>query len=545
MKYNIDGSFFRKMFLGAISLLDKNKEEVDKLNVFPVPDGDTGSNMSLTMQSVAKELAICTTNNISDLCHAISRGALRGARGNSGVILSQICKGMTSVWAETNKIDVKTTARAIANGAEVAYKVVSKPQEGTILTVIRDMATAAKKLAKQKGIEYDDFLSGVIDAGVASLRSTPDLLPILKTAGVVDSGGQGLLFIFQGFYNVVLGREESILDFEINLGLNVDLNRLFHANYNSLSNIEFAYCTEFFVINIHKKTTQASINKFRDFLMTIGDCVLVIGDLSIVKVHVHTNDPGLALSNAVALGEINGVKIENMLEQTRELSKSKVNQKPHGMIVVSSGEGFRQIFKDLLVDGIVDGGASFNPSAEDIAATCDNIGAKEVIVLPSNKNAILAAEQSKQLVKNCKVHILPTANIPQSINAIISYNPDKNVNDNIQAMQSVFQSIKTGAISQAVKTTNVNSIDINTDDYIGIVGNSINIKSDTLTDATIQLVDSIINTNTSNITLYYGSLVELDNAQRLIKDIATQYPNHDVDLQFGGQDLYHYIVSVE
>ncbi|MCL1953164.1 MAG: DAK2 domain-containing protein, partial [Firmicutes bacterium] len=361
MNNNINGATLRKMISGAAGLLEQNKEQVDKLNVFPVPDGDTGTNMALTMQSVVKEVSLCNNNNIPDLCTAIATGALRGARGNSGVILSQIIKGLAITWSMSGKIDPKTTAKAIEHGAKIAYEAVTKPQEGTILTVIKDMAKSAKKLSRKKDIDMDDFLKGVLDAGVVSLKSTPEFLPILKEAGVVDSGGQGLLFVFQGFYNVILGREDGIIDFDINFGLNVDLNQMFHANYNSLADIEYSYCTEFFCINLQKKTTESNISRFREYLTTIGDCVLVIGDLSLIKVHVHTNDPGLALSYALSLGEISGIKIENMLEQNRVIAKENTKQKEMGVVAVCSGFGLVSIFKEMLVDAIVEGGQSMNP----------------------------------------------------------------------------------------------------------------------------------------------------------------------------------------
>lgn len=547
MEKYISGVLLRKMIVNAAHALDTNKDFIDKLNVFPVPDGDTGTNMSLTMCSVINELSQCTNNNIVEICNAISKGALKGARGNSGVILSQILKGIAQTMSTTKnveKIDAKVFAKAIANGSDMAFKAVSKPKEGTILTVIRDMATSAKGQLK-KSTQLDEFFKGVIDGGLVSLKNTPELLPVLKQAGVVDSGGQGLLFVFQGFYNAICGIEYSASDLSFSVNSQVDTEKMFHADFGSLADIEFAYCTEFFVINLHKKTTEAQIDKFKEYLMTIGDCVLVIGGLELVKVHVHTNDPGLALSAAISLGEIDGLKIENMMEQFRKIVLTKTKQKDMGMVAVCSGDGLVSVFKECLVDAVVQGGQTMNPSAQDIADACDKVGAKDVFVLPNNSNIILAAEQAKELVEKCKIHVIPTKNIPQGFSAVLGFDPSDSVENNKENMMASFSHVKSGAITYAVKDSNIDGIDLKSGDIIGLDSSKIAVKGQSVDVVMTDLVDKMVDSDTSNITIYFGSEVAENEAKRLAKEIGDKYKKCDVDCLLGGQDLYHYIVSIE
>lgn len=362
MQKSINGATLRKMILNGAKLLDSNKEYVDSLNVFPVPDGDTGTNMSLTMVSAAKEVSNCPSNGLDALSDALSKGALRGARGNSGVILSQILKGMTTVFAQSQEITSRTVSKALAAGTEVAYKAVTKPKEGTILTVVRAMSDHAKSITK-KSIELPAFFESIIAAGEDMLKQTPEMLPVLKKAGVVDAGGRGLLIIFQGFYHALIGQEDTNIAFDDSIqsgGSKYDEQA--HYDYNDLAEIEFAYCTEFFIVHLKKKTTEADIDRFRENLMTIGDCVLVIGDLNMVKVHVHSNEPGVVLTYALELGELDHLKIENMLEQNRALiGQKKEDLKPYGLVAVCAGEGLTNIFKDLLVDNVIEGGANHEP----------------------------------------------------------------------------------------------------------------------------------------------------------------------------------------
>lgn len=542
----INGIMLRKMILGAANLLDKNKEEINKLNVFPVPDGDTGTNMSLTMQRVVQEINKCPTNSVVDISNHFEAGAIRGARGNSGVILSQIIRGMSDIFKTTKNdlITVKDFSKAIANGCKLAYSGVKSPMEGTILTVIKDMSTAAASLAKKYN-EMDDFLSGVSEAGLVSLKNTPNLLPVLKEAGVVDSGGQGLLFVFQGFYNAVMGRAEDTVDFKVNFGMSVDLSNFLNEHPTNLSDIEFAYCTQFSCLNFKKSTTQADLNKFMRFLTTIGDSVGFVGDLKYLKVHVHTNDPGKALSNAVLYGEVEDIKIENMLIQAREIANAVKVQKEIGVIAVCSGVGLVKQFEEMTVDYIIDGGQTMNPSAETIAEAAEKVNAKHVIVLPNNKNIVLAAQQAKNLTTKCNIHVLATTNVPEGLAAMMGYDSTLDIKANLVNMKSKSSVIKSGSITKAEKNTTSNGISIKKDNFIGINTNKIVASNDSLKDIALELVQDMTDEDSTNITLYYGKEVVLADVEALQAEISTKYKNCDVDIQNGGQDLYHYLVSVE
>ena len=469
MQKSINGATFRKMVLNGAKLLDANKAHVNELNVFPVPDGDTGTNMSMTMLSASREVSGCSTNNMPELCDAVAKGALRGARGNSGVILSQILKGMTSVLAQNTEITAKVFAKAFAAGTEIAYKAVTKPKEGTILTVVRAISESAEKAAK-KNVELKDFFQAVIDAGEEMLKQTPEMLPVLKKAGVVDAGGRGLLILLQGFQNILLGQEEDYsieFDDSYKAGANDSpYDEQAHFNYNDLAEIEFAYCTEFFIINLYKKTTEADIDLFREKLMNIGDCVLVIGDLSMVKVHVHSNAPGQVLTYALELGELDHLKIENMLQQNRDLkSKQQEDLKPFGLVSVCAGDGLTAIFKDLLVDNVIEGGQTMNPSADDIAKACDAVAAKDVFVFPNNKNIVLAANQAKALSKRT-IHVIPTSNIPQGLSAVLAFNPEDTVDGNLKNMNDALGSVRSGSVTYAVRSTQIGNFDLKEGDKL-------------------------------------------------------------------------------
>ncbi|MCI8595708.1 MAG: DAK2 domain-containing protein [Clostridia bacterium] len=546
MQKSINGAILRKMILNGAKLLDSNKEHVDSLNVFPVPDGDTGTNMSLTMLSAAKEVSNCPSNGLDALSDALSKGALRGARGNSGVILSQILKGMTSVLAQNQEITSKTLAKALAAGTEVAYKAVTKPKEGTILTVVRAMSEHAKSITK-KSIEVSAFFESVISAGEEMLKQTPEMLPVLKKAGVVDAGGRGLLIIFQGFYHALIGQEDTNISFDdtLNAGSGSKYDEQAHFDYNDLAEIEFGYCTEFFIVHLKKKTTEADIDRFRENLMTIGDCVLVIGDLNMVKVHVHSNEPGVVLTYALELGEIDRVKIENMLEQNRALiGRKKEELKPYGLVAVCAGEGLTDIFKDLLVDNVMEGGQTMNPSAEDIAMACDAVPAKDVFVFPNNKNIILAAEQAKALTKR-NLHIIPTKDVPQGLSAVLAFNPEDNLENNLQSMNEAIGNVKTGMVTYAVRSTQVDNFDLKEGDIIGIDSKSIVAKGEKVENVTTQLVDKLMDSSVSNITLYFGNEVKEEEANAIAQELSEKYNRCDVDIHYGGQPLYYYIVSLE
>lgn len=542
---SISGNMFRKMILNGAKLIDINKEHVDALNVFPVPDGDTGTNMSLTMLSAAKEVSACQSNKMEAICDALSKGALRGARGNSGVILSQILKGMATAMAVNETITAKSFAKGLEKGAAVAYKAVTKPKEGTILTVIKAMSEFATKNAK-RNMDIEQFIKDVLEAGEESLRLTPELLPILKKAGVVDAGGRGLLVILQGFYNVIAGVEEENIEFDdkVNSDASSKFSEEAHFEIQDLSDIEFAYCTEFFIINMHKWTTEADIDRFREKLMTIGDCVLVIGDLSMVKVHVHSNQPGVVLTHALELGELDKLKIENMLEQNRALlGKKKEELKPYGLVSVCAGEGLAAIFKDLLVDNIIEGGQTMNPSADDIARACDAIPAENIFVFPNNKNIILAAEQAKKISKR-KLTIIPTVNVPQGLSAVLAFNPEDTLKNNIDFMTEAINGIRAGMVTYAVRSTNINDMELKEGDIIGI-DKDIVAKGLEVKEVTTELIDKMMTSDVSNITLYFGNNVKEEEANDVAEELTQKYKRCDVDVHFGGQPLYYYIVSLE
>ncbi len=548
MQKSISGATFRKMVLNGAKLLDENKAHVNELNVFPVPDGDTGTNMSMTMLSASRELSACSTNNMPDLCNAVAKGALRGARGNSGVILSQILKGMTSVLSQYTELTAKVFAKAFAAGTEVAYKAVTEPKEGTILTVIRAISESAEKAAK-KSIELKDFFQAVIDSGEAMLRQTPEMLPVLKKAGVVDAGGRGLLLLLQGFLNILLGVSEANLEFDDSYKATASAEDPFdeqaHFNYNDLADIEYAYCTEFFIVHIFKKTTEADIDLFREKLMNLGDCVLVIGDLSMVKVHVHSNCPGQVLTYALELGELDRVKIENMLEQNRNLkAQQQEDLKPFGLVSVCAGDGLTNIFKDLLVDNIIEGGQTMNPSADDIAKACDAVKAKDVFVFPNNKNIVLAANQAKALSKR-NIHVIPTSNIPQGFSAVLAFNPNDTVDGNLKNMNDALGAVRSGSVTYAVRNTQIGNFDLKEGDIIGMDAKDIVAKGDSVSNVTEQLIDSMMDDEVSCISLYFGNNVSEDDANAIAADMSKKYRDCDVDVHYGGQPLYYFIVSLE
>ena len=539
----INGTMFVNMMHGAAKNLEANRATVDALNVFPVPDGDTGTNMSLTLKSAVNEMAKCRNNNLQELSEAVAKGALRGARGNSGVILSQILRGLCSVIKKSKTVDAKVFAQGLRNGAEVAYGAVSKPKEGTILTVIRMVADHAQQV-RVRNKDFEEFFPEIIEAGNQALALTPSLLPVLKKAGVIDSGGKGLMFVLEGMYKALMGETiaEDVATPEENAS-QPDITE--HADIMNLDEIEFAYCTEFFVIHIKKSTTLADIDRFREFLMTIGDSVIVIGDLEFVKVHVHTNQPGLALSEALKIGELDKLKIENMLEQNRALmQKYEDEKKEMGMMAVSVGDGLRDIFKDLTVDAVIEGGQSMNPSANDIAEAIQRINASNVFVFPNNKNIILAAEQAKSLVGNKKVHVIPTKNIPQGFAAALAFNPELSVDENKANMIHALDTVSVGQVTYAVRNTKLYGFDLKVGDVMGLDNKKILAVGKDVSDVTLDLIERL-RSNEEIITLYYGQDVKEEDAVALQERIAERYPECDVEIHNGGQPIYYYFIALE
>lgn len=541
----ITGALFRKMVISGANYLEANKDYVDSLNVFPVPDGDTGTNMSMTMRSCVKEINMITTNNLEDIADAVSKGALKGARGNSGVILSQILKGFSSVLVNEKEIDTKLFAKALKEGADVAYKAVTKPKEGTILTVIRVMSEESVKIAK-KTSDMEEFLKQTLAAGEEILKMTPEMLPVLKKAGVVDAGGRGLLVVLTGFLKVISGDESELeINFEDQTAQDATASNA-TVDYNDLANIEFAYCTEFFVININKKTTEADIDKLRETLMSIGDSVICIGDLNLIKVHVHTNQPGVALTNALKLGEINGVKIENMLEQNRALKiQNEPEQlKPIGVVAICAGEGLASLFRDLNVDYVIEGGQTMNPSAEDIAKACDKVAAETVFVLPNNKNIVLAAELANDLSRR-NIVVVPTHSVPQGITAAINIDQEASVEDNKANVLSAIDTVTSGSITYAVRATSIDGFKLKEGDFIGLNEKHIIAKNTNLQDVTISTIEKLMKEDASTLTLFYGSEVKEDDASALQEKLAEKYPDIEVSYHNGGQPLYYYLISIE
>ena len=543
MGKTINGATLRKMFANAFSLVEEKKKDIDALNVFPVPDGDTGTNMSLTLKSAVAEMNACESNTIEAICVSFNRGALKGARGNSGVITSQIIKGICSVLMSVeNEIQIKDFAKAVQVGAEMAYKAVTVPKEGTILTIIKAMAEKSKSAKNAK--TFEDFFTEVLAHGEATLQLTPEMLPVLKKAGVVDAGGRGLMYIFSGFYKAITG-EMTEIEFVDNVEKDLTSEDL-HVNYESLADIKFAYCTEFFVINIYEKTTEADINTLRSRLMEIGDCVICVGDLQLIKVHVHTNEPNRALGYALQLGELNGVKIENMLEQNRQLRKKqeKTPMKEYGMIVVAAGEGLSEVFKDIDVDYVISGGQTMNPSANDIATAADKVNAKNIFVFPNNKNIIMSAEQANDITDKNLI-VIPTKSIPQGVSAVLAFDANSSIEENKENMKEVISTVRSGSVTYAVRTTNVDGIDVTVGDIMGLDEHSVLTTGKDVTDTTVALIEKLVNEDSSNITLFYGEGVTEDDTANLQAKLEEKFPNIDVSLVFGGQPVYYYIISVE
>lgn len=543
MLKTINGAMLKSMILTAAKLLEINRVNVDALNVFPVPDGDTGTNMSLTLQSAVKEVVNCKSNNVSEVADAISKGALRGARGNSGVILSQVLRGLCNTIKDAQEIDTRLFAQGLMTGAEVAYGAVSVPKEGTMLTVARMVGEHAKSI-RIKHKDFETFFPEIIAKGNEAVELTPSLLPVLKKAGVVDAGGKGLMCLFEGMYKAVIGESVSA-DAVVPDTKTSSETAMEHADIMSLGNIEFAYCTEFFIINMKKQTTLADIERLREKLMTIGDCVIVIGDLELVKVHVHTNQPGVALTKALELGELDKLKIENMLEQNRELLKKYEEEKKEmGMMSVSAGDGISSIFKDLMVDAIIEGGQSMNPSASDIADAIQRINAENVFVFPNNKNIILAAEQAKALVDNKHIHVIPTKNIPQGFAAALAFNPELPVDENKANMIHALDTVVVGQVTYAVRSTRLDGFDLKVGDIMGLDNKKILAKGKDISLVTLDLIQKM-RSDEEIITLYYGQDVKEEEAEALAEIVREKYPECDVDIHYGGQPIYYYYIALE
>ena len=549
-KRTINGTDLKEMLLVGGAVLERNRRIVDSLNVFPVPDGDTGTNMSMTMNSAMKELHSCDDSTVGSVAAAAARGALRGARGNSGVILSQLLRGFSRAVEGMKEIDAAQFAQALKQGSEAAYKAVMKPKEGTILTVARVVADKAVENAAQ-GANIFRLVDQMIEDGEKILSQTPNMLPVLKEAGVVDSGGKGLLMVYRGYKMSLDGEEvpEEELTIEENVSIDREENTAAILSENDLEHITFGYCTEFFVEHLDPSFSQDELTRFQEHLMRIGDSVVVVGDAGLVKVHVHTDMPGKALQMALRYGELNGVKIENMREQHRKLMEErKAREKENGMVAVSVGEGIDRVFKDLAVDSLVTGGQTMNPSAMDIEKAIKRTYARNVYVFPNNKNIILAAEQAKELVEgdtDIKVHVIPTQSITQGVAAAIAFDAESSAKENVQAMTEAYQSVKSGSVTFAVRDTVISGREIHQGDFMGMEEGSIAANGPSLNEVTDGLIDAMMKDDGDYITIFYGKDVSEEDAKALAARTEERYEDADVVVQYGGQPLYYYFISVE
>lgn len=542
----LNANILRDMVNTGAALLDQNREAVNALNVFPVPDGDTGTNMSMTMLSAVREINTKDANSAGELTEALSKGALRGARGNSGVILSQLYRGFSKSLADKQTINVTEFANALKAGADTAYKAVMKPKEGTILTVARVVADDAVRQAAHNPDSFDELFHVILTSGEAILKKTQEMLPALTQAGVVDAGGRGLMLIYAGYAAVING--EQLDDLQVDMSGDSAADQMdFSDDHSLLEEITFAYCTEFFVQHLKPGMGDADIAALRRKLGRIGDCVLVVGDNQLVKVHLHTNDPGKALQHGLMLGELNGLKIENMLQQRRDLDEQNAKngeKKPYGIVAVSQGDGFNEIFKDLGVNSIVEGGQTMNPSIEDIKKAVDSVRAETIFILPNNGNITLAAQEVARISDN-QVLVLPTKNVAMGIAAVVAFQPDETAEENFRRMDEAAQKVRTGMITFASRETELDGMHIRKDSIIGLNNGQITVNCDTPEEAAISLMKEIVTDDDGLITIYYGEKTISEEAEKLGETIAEQYPFCDVEVHRGGQQLYFYLLSVE
>lgn len=547
----INVEMLAKMFLAGAGNIEAKKEFINELNVFPVPDGDTGTNMSLTIMAAAKEVSALEKLNMKDLAKAISSGSLRGARGNSGVILSQLFRGFTKAIKEVKEIDCLILANALDKAKETAYKAVMKPKEGTILTVARGIADKGWELAEETD-DLEVFIPEIIKHAEHVLSKTPDMLPVLKEAGVVDSGGQGLLEVLKGAYDAFLGKEIDYSAIASSTGAAVT-----KVSAEAATEIKFGYCTEF-IIMAEREFTEEDEKTFKAYLESIGDSIVCVADDEIVKVHVHTNDPGLAIQKALTYGQLSRMKIDNMREEHEEKlirdaqklakeqkEKKKEAQKEFGFIAVSIGEGLNEIFKELGVDYIIEGGQTMNPSTDDMLNAIDEVNAKHVFIFPNNKNITLAANQAKSLVKDKEVIVIPTKTVPQGITAIINFVPDLSAEENEEVMLEEIKNVKTGQVTYAVRDTHIDDKEIHKDDIMGIGDSGIIAVGTDIEATTKEMLETLVDEDSELISIYYGADVSEEDAEKLTSEIEEKYPSVDVDTHFGGQPIYYYVLAVE
>lgn len=551
---SINSKLLAKMFLAGAKNLDSKKDWINELNVFPVPDGDTGTNMYMTIMSAAKEVSSLTEPTMAALSKAISSGSLRGARGNSGVILSQLFRGFCKVIKEYDELDVTIVCEAFQKAVETAYKAVMKPKEGTILTVAKGAADKALELAEQT----DDlvfFADEVIKHAEYVLNQTPEMLPVLKQAGVVDSGGQGLVQVLKGANDALLGKEIDYSIEGVSSGASPE-----KITAETEAKIKFGYCTEFIIV-LNNPLSDKEELKYKAFLESIGDSIVVVADDEIVKTHVHTNDPGLALQEALKHGSLSRIKIDNMREehqeklikeseklakeQAAEEQKAKEPEKEMGFVSVSIGEGMNEVFKGLGVDYIIEGGQTMNPSTEDMLNAIEKVNAKNVFILPNNKNIIMAANQAVSLVEDKQIIVIPTKTIPQGITALVNYIPDHSVEENKEQMMAEIENVKTGQVTYAVRDTEIDGKTIKQDDYMGIGDKSILAVGKDLKQTTLEMVDAMVDEDSAIVSIYFGSESSEEKAEEIASAIEEKYPDVEVEVNDGGQPIYYYVISVE
>ena len=552
----INAEIFAKMFLAGAKNLESKKEWINELNVFPVPDGDTGTNMTLTIMAAAKEVGAMQTYEMDKVAKSISSGSLRGARGNSGVILSQLFRGLCKVIKEEKEIDVPVMAAALQKAVETGYKAVMKPKEGTILTVAKGGAKKAIALAD----ETDDlvyFMQQVVAEMEIVLSKTPEMLPVLKEAGVVDSGGQGLVEVFHGMMDALEGKEiDYSIEGEASEAKPVKISAQTEAE------IKFGYCTEF-IIMLEKEFTMDTELEVKAYLESIGDSIVVVADDDIVKIHVHTNDPGLAIQKALTFGSLTKIKIDNMREEHEEKlikeasklaeeeakkaaeAKKAEPRKEMGFISVSIGEGVGEIFKGLGVDYLIEGGQTMNPSTEDMLNAIDNVNAEHIFILPNNKNIILAANQAQALTEDKVIHVIPTKTVPQGITAMINYLPDLSAEENVEAMEEAITTVKTGQVTYAVRDTKIDDKEIHEGNIMGIGDSGILAVGEDLEATTLEMFKELVDDMSEIISIYYGEEVDEAVANELGEKVGEMFPGCDVEVHFGGQPIYYYVVSVE
>jgi DAK2 domain fusion protein YloV len=540
----IDGALLREMILAGAAMLERNRADIDVLNVFPVPDGDTGTNMNMTMVSAVKEIS-AVNGTVQEVGRALAAGSLRGARGNSGVILSQIFRGFARGLEGHDAAGPAEFAQALEEGVKSAYKAVMRPKEGTMLTVARYSAAQAAERARA-GATVEGVMNAVVESAEAILAKTPDMLPVLKQAGVVDAGGKGLLYIYMGFRSALLGEALDVT------AAQAEAAPAMHDNaeivHKDLSEITFGYCTEFFVQRMHRAVNDSTLDALRHKLEQLGDSIVVAGDDMLIKVHVHTNDPGKALQLGLDLGELDQVKIDNMREQNRRITEGEKAPKPYALVAVVMGEGFVEIMKDLNVDKIICCEQTMNPSIEEVYKAVEATGAEKVFIFPNNKNVFLAAQQAaEQVVENLgkQVHVVPTYSIPQGIGGVLAFHPEASFEENRERIDEAIEQVSSGHITYAVRDSVMEDKEIKKDDYIGI-GNGQLLESDGDLDKVVfGILEKLVQDPDGVITVYYGQDVEETDAKALAERIEEKYPDCDVDVYNGGQPLYYYIFSVE